>query len=237
MEAAVPTHAPTRPEARFTDRLWAETTDVRAAIDRLEFLEQLGAGTLAIDAFTFYLEQDALYLAGYARALALLASRAPDPEAASFWAQSAHTAAVVETELHGGILAGLTPTGHGHDHSPTCLGYVSYLVATAATQPYAVAAAAVLPCYWIYADVGSRLAREAAEVLAKDPEHPYAQWVTTYDSPEFAASVARARELVDAAAEAATAAERDRMAEAFGIASRYELLFWKTALHREPWPA
>lgn len=122
-------------------------------------------------------------------------------------------------------------------HSPACLRYISYLTAVAATEPYAVAAAAVLPCFWIYADVGHRLAASAREVLSADPSHPYAQWVTTYDAEEFHAAVATARELVDAAAEAATDAQREAMAEAFVIASRYEHMFWDTALNKQEWPA
>ncbi|MBQ7808486.1 MAG: TenA family transcriptional regulator, partial [Rhodococcus sp.] len=115
--------------------------------------------------------------------------------------------------------------------------YVSYLTATAATAPYPVSAAAVLPCFWIYAEVGRDLAASAREVLDADPSHPYAQWVTTYDAPEFHESVAQARVLVDAAAEAATETEREAMSEAFRIASRYELMFWDSALHQQPWPA
>ena len=45
---------------------------VQAAIDDLDFVKGLGSGTLPEDAFRFYLAQDALYLNGYARALAEL---------------------------------------------------------------------------------------------------------------------------------------------------------------------
>jgi thiaminase/transcriptional activator TenA len=51
------------------------------------------------------------------------------------------------------------------------------------------------------------------------------------------AAVARARELVDAAAAAAPDAQREAMTEAFVIASRYELMFWDTALNKQEWPA
>ena len=64
---------------RFTDRLWDETEQIRAAIDQLEFLRRLGDGTLPLDVFRTYIEQDAFYLEGYAKALALLAARSPDP--------------------------------------------------------------------------------------------------------------------------------------------------------------
>lgn len=146
---------------------------------------------------------------------------------------------MVETELHESLLAGgvLPASDSTPEHSQACLGYVSYLTATAATESYAVAAAAVLPCFWIYGEVGRKLAASAAEVLAADPSHPYAQWVTTYDAPEFQESVETARRLVDVAAAATTSAQREAMARAFVIATRYEFMFWDTALNPQPWPA
>ncbi len=236
----------------YTEYLWAQTDSLRAAIDELEFLRRLGDGTLPLDAFRTYIEQDALYLAGYAKALALLAAKAPDPATAGFWANAAGAAATVESSLHHDLLSGGTlgpgrakrrdeqqpagPAAHSPRRSPACLGYVSYLTATAATEPYPVGAAAALPCFWIYADVGTRLAAGAQQVLAADPNHPYARWVTTYDAPEFQAEAARARDAVDRAAAAATDDERVAMLDAFTVATRYELLFWDTALHPQAWP-
>ncbi len=224
---------------RFTDRLWDETQSLRESIDSLEFLRRLGDGTLPLDVFRTYIEQDKLYLEGYSQALSLVAAHAPNPQAAGFWSNSASTAATVESSLHDSLLtSGILPAETGRlEHSQACLGYVAYLIATAATAPYAVSAAAVLPCFWIYAEVGRGLAASAREVLDADPTHPYAQWVSTYDAPEFHEAVARARELVDAAADAATEADREAMSEAFRIASRFELMFWDSALHPQPWPA
>ncbi|WP_068280610.1 thiaminase II [Aldersonia kunmingensis] len=223
----------------YTDFLWAQTEQLRKSIDDLEFLRRLGDGTLPLDVFRTYIDQDALYLEGYAKALALLAARCPDPATAGFWAKAAATAATVELSLHQNLLSGgtLPEPADPVTHSPACLGYVSYLIAAAATEPYAVAAAAVLPCFWIYADVGRRLASSAKDVLAADPNHPYAQWVATYDSPEFQEEVTAACAAVDRAAEAATEEQRAAMLDAFVIASRYELMFWDTALHPSPWPA
>ncbi len=221
----------------FTNDLWAGTADLRRGIDELEFLERLGDGTLPLDDFAFYLRQDAHYLAGYAKALALLAARSPQPEAAAFWATSSHTAAVVETSLHRGILNEIGGADVVEEHSPACLGYVSYVIATAATAPYPVAAAALLPCFWIYGDVAARLAKSAATLLSSDPEHPYATWVATYDDEGFQASVLTARQIVEEAAASASAAERAAMTTAFTFATRYELLFWHSALDRQPWPS
>ena len=115
-------------------------------------------------------------------------------------------------------------------HSPSCLGYVSYLVATAATASYPVAAAAVLPCYWVYADTGVRLAATARSA----PGHPYARWVATYDDPGFQESTRRARALVDAAAEG-TPSEVPAMHRAFAVATRFEHEFWRSAHEQETW--
>ncbi|WP_280301568.1 TenA family protein [Nocardia neocaledoniensis] len=231
--------AHTTTTGRFTDQLWDQTKVLRVAIDDLEFLRRLGDGTLPPEVFATYIEQDSLYLTGYAKALAILASKSPDPQTAAFWANSAANAAAVESAMHAELLASgaLPPRTATPEHSQTCLAYVSYLIAAAATEPYAVAAAAVLPCFWIYAEVGRDLAASAEQVVAADPDHPYARWVTTYGAEDFQQTAATARTLVDEAADAATEAERAAMATAFTLATRYELLFWDTALHPQPWPA
>ena len=216
----------------FSDRAWAATAEIRRAIDELPFLAELGAGTLAPAVFRHYLEQDTLYLGGYARALALLAARAPDPAAAAFWAGSAQNCGLVETQLHADLLASelLGPAAAPPAPSPTCLGYTSYLVAAAATAPYAVAVAAVLPCYWVYADVGARLAPQARAAA----DHPYRRWVATYDAEPFQAATAEARRLADAVARTSPA-EEPAMLSAFAVATRYELEFWRAAHACEAW--
>jgi len=219
----------------FTDDAWARTASLRTAIEELAFLAELADGTLAPAAFRHYLEQDARYLAGYAKALALLAARAPDAAAGSFWARASHTTGVVEAQLHqdllgGELLAAAGPASGEPDSSPSCLAYVSYLIACAATEPYPVAAAAVLPCFWVYADTGARLAATARAT----PDHPYARWVAAYDDPGFQQATSRARELVDAAA-AAAPGEVPAMHRAFGTATRYELEFWRSAHVQETW--
>lgn len=233
------TRARTTETGVFTENLWHRTKVLRGAIDELEFLRRLGDGTLPLEVFRTYVEQDSLYLAGYSKVLALLAAKSPDAQAAQFWAGSAATAVAVESALHNDLLSdGRLPARETEpEPSAACLGYVSYLIATAATESYAVGAAAALPCFWIYAEVGRDLAASAAEVLAADPRHPYAQWVSTYGAAEFQESAATARSFVDAAAEVASDREREAMATAFTVATRYELMFWDTALHPQPWPA
>lgn len=231
-----------RPAGSFTARAWQATADVRAAVDRLPFLVELTDGTLDPAAFAHYLEQDAIYLAAYARALALIAARAPDPSQAAFWARAAAAAAVEEGVLHADLLAdadlGRGARERGGDPasaSPTTLGYASWLVATAATEPYPVAVAAVLPCFWVYADVGARLG--AAATADSAVPHPFRAWIAAYGDPEFARGARDACEVTDACAPETGTALEAAMLAAFVTATRFELEFWRAAHVQEAWPA
>ena len=95
----------------FSDDAWAATADIRARIDRLPLLLELADGTLDPERFVEYLVQDDFYLSGYARALAMLAARAPSLEAAGFWAASAGGAVAAELEMHGALLAAVAHRG------------------------------------------------------------------------------------------------------------------------------
>jgi len=61
----------------FSGELWQGVAGVYEAILAHPFLTGLTDGSLRHDAFAFYVVQDAIYLHGYAQALAALASRAP----------------------------------------------------------------------------------------------------------------------------------------------------------------
>ncbi|SDH00350.1 thiaminase (transcriptional activator TenA) [Nonomuraea jiangxiensis] len=217
----------------FCDDVWQRTADLVRAIHDHPFNTALGDGTLERDRFAFYIVQDGRYLEAFSKTLATASARATDPADAAFYAQSAHTALAAERMLHAGYLSefGLTADElAGIATSPTCLAYASYLQATALTAPYPVLAAAVLPCFWIYQDVGTAL------VGRSGPDHPYHKWISTYADPDFAASVDQAKSITNRLAAAADPPTRAAMVEAYCRAAAYEWMFWDSAWHREPWP-
>jgi len=137
----------------FTGELWEDIAGVYAAILAHPFLAGLSDGSLARDAFAFYVVQDALYLQRYAHALAAVASRAPDTAGTEMFARHAADVITVERELHGSLLTdlGIDPAAIASaEPAPTNLAYTSYLLATVTGGSYAEAVGAVLPCYWIY---------------------------------------------------------------------------------------
>jgi thiaminase (transcriptional activator TenA) len=212
----------------FCDAAWQRTTGLRAAIHSLPFNRELAAGTLDKARFQFYIEQDAQYLEQYSRILAMAGARGPDGATLRLFAQSALEAVAVEQALHAQYLGEFG--AKAAEPSPDCLGYTSFLLATAYHEPWEVLMAAVLPCFWIYWDVGNAIAREAAI------ENRYRAWIDTYSDEGFGDAVRAVIAATDTAASGASAALRDRMMTAFIRSTQYEYLFWEGAYQLRRWP-
>ncbi len=220
--------------ARFSDEAWAATGALRAAIHALPFIAELTGGSLSRARFQTYITQDALYLGQFARALAMAAAKAPDTAGLEAFGKWALGAVAVERELHRHFLAafGVDPAAAERaEPAPDCLAYTSYLLATAYHEPWAVTVAALLPCFWIYWDIGSAIAGKAA------PDNPYRAWIDTYAGDAFGEAVKAMIATADRAADAMTGTARTRMHSAFTRACQYEYLFWDGAYQQRGWPA
>ena len=217
----------------FSQEAWQRTVWLRQAIHDLPFNTELAAGTLSRERFQAYITQDALYLAQYSRALALASARASTPAALQSFAQSALGAVSVEQALHERYLTecGVDPATIAEtEPSPDCLAYTSFLMAAAYHEPWEVLVSALLPCFWIYWDVGRAIAETAA------PDNPYRAWIDTYADERFGDSVRSVIAICDRAAATTTAAVRARMLSAFIRCSQYEWLFWDGAYQQRGWP-
>jgi thiaminase/transcriptional activator TenA len=219
--------------SRFSDEAWQRTASLREAIHALPFNTELAAGTLARERFQHYIVQDALYLGRFSRALAIAAAKAPDTGTLQSFGQSALGAVAVESALHEQYLRafGVDPASLADaEPAPDCLAYTSFLIAAAYHEPWEVLVAALLPCFWIYWDVGCAIARKAA------PENPYRAWIDTYADERFGEAVQKVIAISDRAAEATSGATRARMLSAFRRACQYEWLFWDGAYQLRGWP-
>jgi thiaminase (transcriptional activator TenA) len=212
----------------FSDEIWESISALRSSIDELPLLTRMEDGTLAQDIFNYYLAQDAHYLASYGRVLAAAAGQASHPDELLFWTRSASTTIAVERELHAAHVPGFETIRK----SPTCTAYTSYLFSLTADGCYPALVAGILPCFWIYEDVGRRLKDRVGELSG----HPYADWISTYGDPGFAASTEQARAIFDRLADDSGEKIRQRMGEAFTTAARYEWMFWDAAWRKECWP-
>jgi thiaminase/transcriptional activator TenA len=217
----------------FTTTLWRAIEPIYATILAHPFLRGLTDGSLPREAFRFYAVQDALYLRDFARALALAAARAPREDWIIMFTEHAAGALKVEKTLHESFFKdfGLSPEAvSATPLAPTNQAYTSYLLATAHAGPFHEAVAAVLPCYWIYWEVGKTLERAGS----RDPL--YARWIGTYASEEFGAVVRAVLACTDTLAAALGPDERQAMHRHFVTTSRYEWMFWDMGWRRETWP-
>ncbi len=197
---------------------WRGIDGIRLAIDDLPFVTGLGDGTLERDAFAWYLAQDALYLRDYARVLAEASRLAPSAAEQAFWAGAAQGAIAAELQLHE---SWLSPDDLARARpSDTTTSYLDHLLACVARGDYAVLIAAVLPCFWVYQDVGSRL-----HPLSHDA-HAYRSWLDTYADAAFAASTRTAIDIVTRVAAESDVATRAAMGEAFRASARHEHAFF-----------
>ncbi len=217
----------------FTTALWAETLELQTCIQDMPFNTALANGTLPPASFREYIIQDAHYLEGFARALALAASRASDAPAIAQLAGSANGAIAVERQLHAEYMSLYGVSAADFAETPpsqACDHYVSFLIRSAATDPFPVAVVALLPCFWIYQRVGVLIHERAAS------DHPYRAWIDTYASDAFAESVQCMLDLTDELAAEADEATRDAMRHAFARSSWHEWRFWDSAYRQERWP-
>jgi thiaminase/transcriptional activator TenA len=140
---------------------------------------------------------------------------------------------MVERGLHEGFLADLEVTQEKADQTaptPTTLAYTSYLLKSASLCDYPEVLGAVLPCYWIYWEVGKALLGRGS------PNPQYQRWIDTYAGEEFGTLVGTVLNLTDSVCEDLNPTQKAHVMEAFVITSRYEWMFWDAAWQLEGWP-
>jgi thiaminase/transcriptional activator TenA len=209
--------------------LWASIDDVWQAIEQHPFLAALHDGTLEQKKFRYFLGQDFRYLEDFARALLHLAAKAPDPGALRTIWRHVGTVFEVEAALHQDLTAALGGDAESLRHAPrgdATEGYVDFLLHQAAHGDFASGVIAVLPCYWIYREVGLELAQQGPS-----PSPAYQAWIATYAGDEYGQAVDELKAIAGAALRRAP----DRSAEFAAIfrqGVRHELAFWQQAEDR-----
>jgi len=145
----------------------------------------------------------------YARALSLAGVRSSDESALVMFNEHSAGAITVERSLHEGFLQDLGITqeeAQATEKSPTTLAYTSFLLKTATLGDYPEVLGAVLPCYWIYWEVGKALLERGS------PNPMYQKWIDTYGGEEFGALVETVLELTDEICEDLNPAQKARVA-------------------------
>lgn len=220
--------------AKFSAQLKRRAEKIWRAIETHPFLRELHAGNLPMDRFTYFILQDYVYLLDFAQVLCQGGAKSPDLETLELFCRHALGAVEVERSFHASFGKTLGLSRKQLDavaKGPTTRAYIDHLQSVAQSATLGEIVAAVLPCYWIYGEVGRRLYRNR-------PSKPkvYRQWIETYASDEFWKPVREQIQLMDKLGAAASGGQKKRMAEHFILSSRYEFMFWEQAYRLENWP-
>lgn len=214
---------------KWSEHAWAAIEPIYSEILVLPFIHELINGRLEKEKFTFYIQQDAIYLAEFGRVLSAIAAKLDGYEHVASFLHFAKDTMQVEHDLHQSIFQTYS-VSNLPEASPACLLYTSYLHQQVANAPVERAAAAVLPCFWIYREVGNHIVKNQTKEL-----NPYQQWIDTYGGDVYAAAVDRAIAICDELAASCTEQQRQSMTDAFVLCSKMEWMFWNSAWKLEQW--
>jgi thiaminase/transcriptional activator TenA len=235
--------APERVALKPSERLRQLAMPVWERILAHPYLAELKAGTLPVETFRFYVQQDWLYLQEFTRAAAVIAGRCPDAESMKFMLTWVEPLVGMEYHFH---RAHAEELGLDFDHvdwqmNEANWAYSRHMLAAAHAATAAEGLAAMLPCPHVYSHVG--------EVLREGelpPNAMYADWISFYAPGKVSevdertydrdARIVGLTALFDRLATDVDDEAWRRCERNYLISSRYEWWFWDTAYRRQMWP-
>lgn len=197
------------------------------------FVTGVADGTLPLDRFQHYVLNDSYYLSVFAKVQALGAARATDLYTMSRMASHAQGTYEAEMDLHRNFTVRLGITDEqkaAFQPAPSAYAYSTHLLSVGYTGTLGEIIAALLPCYWLYWEIGKRY--EGVQT----PEPIYQDWINAYGGEWFGELVQEQINRLDALAELASDEEKARMERHFILSSDYEYSFWQMAYTLEQWP-
>lgn len=198
-----------------------------------DFVQQLGNGTLAADAFRHYLKQDYLFLIQFARAFALAAYKSPTLE--DLRQAKAGLEAIVDLEL-GLHIQYCREWGISEQElqalpeARATMAYTRYVLDTGNRGDLLDLHVALAPCLVGYGQIAQWLNSRSGTLRGE--QNPYNAWIAMYESDEFQSATAAEidwlnRELADVSPR-----RFEQLVRIFSDATRLEIDFWDMGLNQ-----
>lgn len=212
----------------WSEYVWSLVEPIYQKILQLPFIIELAKGTLSRDRFLFYIEQDSIYIANYARVLAHIASRLKRSDHIDAFLKYALGGINMEKTLHRSYIG--AEISNVAIPSPVTLLYNSFETSKG-LGPVEVEVASILPCFWVYQKVGTHIVSNS---LLSDL-NPYKAWILAYSDPYMEESTRGAIKICDELAEKASDEVCEAMTEAFVMSTRMEWMFWDSVYNKNKW--
>ena len=203
----------------WTKDVWAESAKIFEGIKALPFIKELADGSLDPAKFDRYIAQDEVYLGNYGRQMFLLADMMTDPAQQEMFRLFAQTGLDGEKAMHE-LLIGRFGIDTEVTSSVVTSTYNNHTQAAIDSGSKEVALAAMLPCMWIYNEVGLYILS-----IASLEGNPYKEWVLEYGNEEFTEGVNAVLAIADQWAAAVDDDTRAKMTQAFLEAALFEYAF------------
>ncbi len=207
-------------ESSWTRQAWDAASGIYKEIIEHPFIKELAAGTLATEKFDRYLAQDELYVGNYGRQMFELAELIPDKAQHDLFYAFAKEGIEGEQAMHAllidrfGIDTKVLP-------SPITAAYNAHTEEAIRSGSKELGLAAMLPCAWVYNEVGLHILK-----IASVEGNPYAEWIHEYGNEAFTEGVNTMLAMADDYAAAVSPELRAQMTKAYVEATQFEYWFW-----------
>ena len=189
----------------WSEQAWKSIDPILDEIRQHPFITEMADGTLSPAKFAKYLAQDKLYLANYGREMKALAAMLPDGELGDLYRRFAEDSMAAEHDLH----AELSKMGYepaDTEPLPITLAYTRYTSGIIAGGDLSLSMAAMLPCMWVYNEVGKYILS-----IAKLENNPYRSWIECYSSEMMDDGARHSVEMTDSLADSETEERRKEL--------------------------
>ncbi len=207
----------------FSQQSWQHIENIYQNILQHPFNQKLTKGTLEKKTFYYYIEQDTHYLKDFSKALAILSAKSEITSQQKNLLQFAQEALIAEEAIVHQYFREQPDFITTNNTAQATLTYTNYLLRTCLLDPIAIGIAAVLPCFWIYAQVGKSILKNASM------PNPFEKWIQTYAGEAFHQSVQTMIDIYNTYAAYETAQTKQKMLQAFYTSSILEWHFWNDA--------
>lgn len=179
------------------------------------FIKQLVSGTLPLSQFRFYLIQDRYYLNEFSQLENLIADKLHNKKAVNFLKREAQELKNGEIQERKTFFKKLQITPEKiklTPVSPTVYNYVNHMYACLYRNNIQTAVAALLPCPWLYNEIGKNLVKKSSPV-------------SFYSSEDVSFSVSQMIDFTEQVAKTADKTTKQKIIQAFIKRSYFELRY------------
>lgn len=193
------------------------------------FIEEMGNLNLPVRKFKTFIEQDYQYLLGFIRCLGLFLAKSDSRESIARFRNLVETN-FEELRLLRKSYQSLGYSKENLEISEPFLStesYRSYLLLQGYEGTKFEILGVVLPCDWIFADIGRKLVEETPDYV-EEKQRIYFDWIEGYASDEYQEAIRELRHEVDEKYVEASVGERNKFRKNFTTGLKFEHAFFES---------